>query len=347
LPGGIFNVDVDLILEPDLTPDQITELGKVAEKYGIRAIWTSNYFAHWDAFISLVPLAQATKRLRMGALAVSPFEMHPMKISNALLTLNEMSNGRAMVAMGAGEGNVNSMGLPKPEKIVRAVREAIEIVIAAANGNMKQGYQGEDFVMNLPCAYNWVKATPPLVYGTAYRHMMMRMEGRVADGVFIGCTPPEIADAAMANIRLGIERRDNPNDKIRVNTFWGWHVKKDRAAAYRESRRELAWRARLLDPELIALYLNEDEVQLVRDNYQAYVDAWFDRSGNVKGVAEEISNRLCEGLTSTAGLADLDREIERFKTFESAGLTEIALRLHDDPMDALKIIGEQVVPALR
>jgi hypothetical protein len=29
------------------------------------------------------------------------------------------------------------------------------------------------------------------------------------------------------------------------------------------------------------------------------------------------------------------------------GLTEIALRLHDAPMEALKIIGEQVVPALR
>jgi hypothetical protein len=28
-------------------------------------------------------------------------------------------------------------------------------------------------------------------------------------------------------------------------------------------------------------------------------------------------------------------------------LTEIALRLHGDPMDGLKIIGEQVVPALR
>ena len=156
---------------------------------------------------------------------------------------------------------------------------------------MKKGYQGEDFVMNLPCAYDWVKASPPMVYGTAYRHMMMRMEGRVADGVYIGCTPPDIADAAMENIRLGIAKRENPDDKIRVNTFWAWHVKENREDAYRESRRELAWRARLLDPDLIALYLDEGEVQLVRDNYQAYVDAWFDRSGDIAGVPEEISNR--------------------------------------------------------
>ena len=52
-------------------------------------------------------------------------------------------------------------------------------------------------------------------------------------------------------------------------------------------------------------------------------------------------------MTSTGGLEDLDREIERFKLFQKNGLNEISLRLHEDPMDALKIIGERVVPALR
>ena len=177
--------------------------------------------------------------------------------------------------------------------------------------------------------------------------MMMRMEARVADGVFVGCTPPEIIDPAMAAVREGIAKREAGARPIRVNTFWAWHIKEDRAEAYRESTRELAWRARKLDSELCALYLDPDEVQVVRDKYDAYVAAWFDRSGRPKGIPESISNRLCEGLTSTGGLGDLDREIERFRKFGRAGLTEIALRLHDDPMDALKIIGEKVVPALR
>jgi hypothetical protein len=56
---------------------------------------------------------------------------------------------------------------------------------------------------------------------------------------------------------------------------------------------------------------------------------------------------LCEGLTSTGGLDDIDREIERYRMFAKAGLTEIALRLHADPMGALRLIGEQVVPALK
>lgn len=340
-------MEVDIILEPNLTPAEVAELGQAAERFGIRAVWTSNYFAHWDAFISLVPLAQATRKIRMGALAVSPFEMHPLKIANALLSLNEISGGRAMVAMGAGEGNLDAMHLPKPPKVVRAVREAIEIVRAAANRELTALYKGDDFQVHFPCAYDWLTAPAAFVYGTAYRPQMMRMEGRVADGVYIGCTPPEIIGPAMAAVREGVAKREPGRKPIRVNTFWAWHIKEDRAEAYRESIRELPWRARKLDPELCALYLDTDEVQLVRDRYDAYVAAYFDRSGRPKGVPESISNRLAEGLTSTGGLGDLDREIERFRKFGQAGLTEISLRLHEQPMEALKIIGERVVPALR
>ena len=340
-------MDIDIILEPDLTPAQITELGQAAEGYGIRALWTSNYFAHWDPFISLVPLAQSTDRLLMGPLAVSPFEMHPLKIANGLLTLNEMCNGRAQIAIGAGEGNLDAMDLKKPKKIVLAIREAIEIVMAAAHGNLSEGYDGEIFSVKHPCAYTWLTAPPPRIYITAYRFMMMRLGGRVADGVFVGCTPPEIVEPAMKNVRTGIARRDQEPDDFRVNTFWAWHIKENKEEAYRESRRELAWRGRKLDPDLLINWLTEEECQLVVDNFDAYVKAYFDRSGIVDGISDDINDRLMHGMTSTGSLDDLDREIERFRLFRKAGLTEIALRLHEDPMDALKIIGERVVPALR
>ena len=193
----------------------------------------------------------------------------------------------------------------------------------------------------------FLKAPPPIVYLGAYRHQMMRAGARVADGVYIGCTPVEILDPAIAAIREGLARRERPKEGFRINSFWAWHVKKDRKEAYRESRRELAWRARKLDGDLIKYWLTPDEVQTVVSNFDKFVAAWFDRSGNIQGVSEEMCNRLCEGLTSTGGIEDLDREIERFKLFGKAGQTEIALRLHDNPMDALKIIGEHVVPALR
>jgi alkanesulfonate monooxygenase SsuD/methylene tetrahydromethanopterin reductase-like flavin-dependent oxidoreductase (luciferase family) len=341
-------MEIDIILEPDLTPRQVAELGQKAEQHGVRAIWSSNYFAHWDCFLSLVPLVQATSRVLIGPLAVSPFEMHPLKIANSLLSLNEMCGGRAVIAMGAGEGNIDCMGIERPEKLVRATREGIEIVRGAGRGKLAKGFNGDDFVVNLPCAYNWLSAPqPPLVYGTAYRGQMMRMEARVCDGVFIGCTPPEVMMKAMLDVQEGAAKREPDMGPLRTNTFWAWHLKRNRADGYRESRRELPWRAIKLQKELIMQCLAEEEAQLVRDHYDKFVAAYFDRSGNIQRVPEDIANRLCEYFTSTGDLGDLDREIERFKLFSKAGLTECALRLHDDPMEALDIIGEHVIPKLR
>ena len=342
-------MEIDIILEPNLTPRQIAELGVAAEKYGVRAIWTSNYFAHWDGFLSLLPLAQQTQKLLMGPLAVSPFEMHPLKIANSLLTLNEMSDGRAVLAMGAGEGNLEAMALKKPEKIIRAVREATEIVMAAGRGGLTKGYEGEYFKVKFPCTYDWLRAPrSPFVYITCYRHQMMNMAARVADGVYLGAIPTEIVAPAIEAVKAGVAARTAPKIyPTRINAFWGWHIKHDREKALMESRRELAWRGRKLEADVLRLYLNEEETQLVVSKFQAFVDAYFDRSGIVKGVPDDICNRLMFGLTSTGGLDDLDREIDRFKKFAAAGQTEIALRLHEDPMEGLEIIGKHVSPRLR
>ena len=335
---------IDIILEPDLTPEEICDLGLLAESYGVDSVWTSNYFSHWDPFISLTQLANQSRKIKLGILAVSPFEMHPLKIANSLLTLNEISQGRAQIAVGAGEGNLTAMNLDTPKKIVLAVREALEIINKACCNDLKKGYEGEIFSVSLPCDYGWAKQKKPIVYGTAYRHMMMRMEGRVADGVYIGATPPEVLEEAIDNIQIGKEKRLDGNEDVLINSFWAWHIKSDKEEAYKESRRELAWRARKLEKSLLQHYFSDDECEEIAAKFESFVDAYFDRSGNIKDIDIEIANKLCRVFTSTGDLSDLGSEIARFKQFEKMGQTHLSLRLHDDPKAALDIIGTEVLP---
>ncbi|GIS40680.1 MAG: hypothetical protein Ct9H90mP13_05260 [Pseudomonadota bacterium] len=102
-------MDIEIIFEPDLHPNEIAEIAVKPEKYGIRALWSSNYHQNWDAFISLVPAAQKTSKILLGPLAVSPFEMHPLKMANSILTLNELADGRAIIAVGGGGGTLGAM----------------------------------------------------------------------------------------------------------------------------------------------------------------------------------------------------------------------------------------------
>jgi hypothetical protein len=72
--------------------------------------------------------------------------------------------------------------------------------------------------------------------------------------------------------------------------------------------------------------------------------AYVDGSGNIKGVSEDLIQRLIDEVSSAGDLDAIDREVERYKEFEKSGLTDLALRVFDEPMDALKIIKERIMP---
>ena len=79
--------------------------------------------------------ATVTKKIMLGAVVISPYEMHPLKIANAVATLNEYSNGRGMVVIGGG-GEWPGV-LQKPYgKRVKGVGEAVAMVKRAVRGEV-------------------------------------------------------------------------------------------------------------------------------------------------------------------------------------------------------------------
>ena len=360
-------MDIDIILECDVSPQQMVELGVEAEKLGIRAVWSTNYHQNWDAFLSLVPVAQATSRILVGPLAVSPWEMHPLKIANSILTLNEIADGRAMLAISGGGGVLGAYGwkISKdapmwpfksekgdryPERRVRGVRECLEVIDLARSGEMTYSYDGQMFQVTRPFQMEYAGSKGPLIYGCCSGPQMIRMGARIADGIQVSDFTVEMMADAMKNVQAGLVKREKPADEFRIGNFWAWHLKKDRDVSMYEARRELIWRGALVaryEDELRVFTNDDDEVQLILDNWMNFLKAFWTRSGEIDGVPEDLVNRLIAGMSSAGDLDDLDRELERLQKFKKSGLTEISLRLFDDPMDGLRIIGEKVLPVLQ
>ena len=360
-------MDIDIILECDVSPQQMVELGVEAEKLGIRALWSTNYHQNWDAFIALVPVAQATSRILLGPLAVSPWEMHPLKIANSVLTLNEIANGRAMLAISGGGGVLGACGWKigndapmwpfksekgdrYPERRVRGVRECMEVIELAGSGKMVYSYDGEMFQVTRPFQMAYANSDGPLIYGCCSGPQMIRMGARIADGIQVSDFTVENITDATENIQAGLAKREKSVNDFRIGNFWAWHIKKDREVSMYEARRELIWRGALVaryEDELRVFANDDDEVQLILDNWMNFLKAFWTRSGEIDGVPEDLVNRLIAGMSSAGDLDNLDRELERFQNFRKSGLTELSLRLFDDPMDGLRIIGERVLPALQ
>ncbi len=356
-------MDIEIILEPDLHPNQVAELAVAAEKYGVRALWSSNFYQQWDAFLSLIPAAQQTSKILLGPLAVSPFEMHPLKMANALLTLNELSDGRAIIAIGAGGGTLGAMkfaceqdscsGL-KPFRIIRAIREAVEILLSASEKKFNLKYEGEIFNITRPYmqGFTWAKSARPKIYTCSTEPQMLRLGGQFADGLQMSDVAVPMLDEAMTNIQIGLEKRETPAEDFRISNFWAWHIKEDKEESFQEARRELVFRGSLLPPFSLHHFLTEDEAQIVIDNFNAganneFAKAYISRSGVIENVPESLVSKLVADLSSAGDLSDIDRELDRFKQFKKRGMTDLSIRLFDEPMKGLKMIGEKVLPALR
>ena len=341
-------MQIDLILEPDLTPAQVAEIAVAAEAAGVRTLWHSNYHQNPDAFVALVPAALATRRIRLGALALSPYEILPLKIGNALLTLNEISGGRAVVAIGGGGSVMGASGIrqdPKALRMVRGVRETVEIVRAVVSGQFTPGYAGEVFKVTRPFRHAWKTAPTAQVFTCSTGPKMLEMAGRVADGTQMSDVTPEKIDTHMAALRRGLAQRATPAADFRIGNFWAWHIKEDVAKSFQEARRELVYRGELLPPHFDMLpYVTEDERRLVISKWQNFLKAYWTRSGVIEDVPADIVERLVAACSSAGGLEAIDAQIERFRRFERAGLTELALRLFDEPMAGLRILAQQVLP---
>lgn len=361
-------MDIDIILEADVDPQQLRELAVAAEALGVRALWSSNYHQNWDSFLALAPAAQATSRILLGPLAVSPWELHPLKMANAVLTLNELAPGRALIGISGGGGVLGAIGWKigrdapvwpfrdpiagnrYPDRRVRGVRECIEVLDIARSGEMCFAYEGEVFQVTRPFRMDWARSPGPVIYGCCSGPQMIRMGARYADGIQLSDFTIEMMPAAMEHVGQGLASRVTPAENFRVGNFWAWHIKKDREAAMYEARRELIWRGAIAaryKHEIRPFCHDDAEVDLVCDNWDNILKAYWTRTGKIDGLPDDLVNRLIAGMSSAGGLDRLEQELDRIRQFADSGLTELALRLFDDPADGLALIGEHVMPMVR
>jgi hypothetical protein len=173
---------------------------------------------------------------------------------------------------------------------------------------------------------------------------MLRMAVGVADGIMMSDMQPELFDWSLPTLNEALAGSGRKN--FRISNFLAWHIKPDKAVALDEARRELMLRG-WLDRKWLEPYLSPDEVDQVAGNIWPFLDAYRKRSGTIEGVPAHVIDALVEGLSLTGDYSDIERHIERMRKFEAAGFTELGLRVHDNPADSIRLIGERVLPAFR
>jgi alkanesulfonate monooxygenase SsuD/methylene tetrahydromethanopterin reductase-like flavin-dependent oxidoreductase (luciferase family) len=174
---------------------------------------------------------------------------------------------------------------------------------------------------------------------------MLKAAARYADGIMVSDFVPAQVRRARAIVDAGLREAGRDAKSFPMNNFWAWHVKERREEAAREARIWLPVRGTLYPPSINEV-LDPDEAAVVNQNINGFLRAYNKKSDVVEGVPKGIVQKLVDRCTSASPLSEIDHEIERLREFERAGLTEIALRIYEDPEWTIRLLGERVVPAL-
>ena len=158
------------------------EIVKMAEALGFSCLWHSNEKFGRDMVASMTLTATRTQDIGIGAAVADPYSVHPALTAAAIATVDEISGGRVLVAMGAGGSAFPALGIVRA-KPATAIREAIEI--------MRGMWRGETVtlkgkVIGLEGGRLGFSARPDMpIFVATSGSAVLRMAGEVADGVMI------------------------------------------------------------------------------------------------------------------------------------------------------------------
>ncbi len=175
---------------PHRSPDAIDmeavrAVAQRAETLGFQDLWvTENTLDHvmcFDPVVVLTYAAAVTSRIRLGASVVVLAVHPPMMVAHQWATLDYISNGRAILAVGLGrEHHYREFAVPE-EGRVRRFREAVDVIrsLWTADNTTYRGrfYQLEDATMSPKPAQRPL----PIWMGVGHPNAIRRA-AKIADG---------------------------------------------------------------------------------------------------------------------------------------------------------------------
>lgn len=148
-----------------------------------------------ELYAALAVAATRSQRARIGAMVTNPVTRHPLVTAGGTATIDDLSGGRAFVAIGRGANAVATIG--EPPATLAATREYVETVRALLRGE-RVTWRGRALEVA------WLRRPVPVFYA-AYGVRSLRLGGAVADGVVIGAADPDLLAACVREVARGAE----------------------------------------------------------------------------------------------------------------------------------------------
>lgn len=311
-------------LVPYLSIDKLVDLAKKVELAGFDHIWVCDHYHNRYVYSVLTQLALVTSKIKLGPGVTNPYVAHPVVAAAAIATLNEISKGRAVLGISAGEPMyLKTIGIQHHKPII-AVSEAVKIIRLLLAGE-KVDFSGRVFICR-GAKLRFKTASEVPVYIGAQGPQMLELAGKISDGVLINASDIGDLEEAIEHVRTGAQSAGRDLDKIDLVAYMAVSVDEDLKKAKDAVKRIVSFVASSAPPSSLKRHnIPVSDVEKIR----RYLEI-----GDIQRAAAAVTDRMIEAFSLCARPSELPSRIDKLRRI---GITQVVIGfpIGPDPLRAI------------
>ncbi|MEM0084514.1 MAG: 5,10-methylenetetrahydromethanopterin reductase [Candidatus Methanomethylicia archaeon] len=326
-------VKFGLELLPVTPISDITELSKHADNLGFDVIWVTDHYNNRNIYVTLTSIALNTRNVKLGTGVVNPYVTNPLWIASAIASIDEVSGGRAMLGIGAGDkATLDKMAIEWKKPLI-AVKESVEVIRRLLKGEVVN-FDGE-IIKSKGASLTYKPVHDIPIYVGAQGPKMLALASSIGDGILINASHPKDYDYAMKIIKDSAKDRLSKIDIVACTSF---SIDKDINVAKKTVRPVVAFIVAGAGDEVLKRHgIEMEKVNVIRDHLS-------------KGKFKDAAAAVTEDMINAFSISGTPQEcVEMLDKLVKKGVTQIVFGspIGKDRKMALELIASEVIPHFR
>lgn len=288
------------------------ELAQYAEKKGFEAIWHAESRLARDAITPLAAIAVVTEKIKLGTGVINNWTRNVGLTAVTFLSLDELSNGRSMLGIGAWWDPLAwKVGIER-KKPLNAMREYVTVLqrlFKMENVTFEGEYvQVRDIRLDIVHGDPHTPRKIPIYIG-ATGWEMIELTGEIADGILLNyLVSPEYNRKALEHLREGADKRDRKFEEIDRPQLIVCSLDQDADRALDNAR------------PLVAQYLGQQPhiakasgvKESLIEEVKTALGGWPAKPGGLEKATQLIDDKLIQFITASGTTDDCLKKVEEY-----------------------------------
>jgi 5,10-methylenetetrahydromethanopterin reductase len=288
------------------------KLAQYAERHGFEAVWHAESRLARDALIPLAAIAAVTEKIRLGTGVINNWTRNVGLTAASFLTLDELSNGRSLLGIGAWWDPLAwKVGIER-KKPIKAMREYVTVLQRLFRME-NVTFEGE-FVNVRDIRLDIIHGDPDTprnipIYIGATGWDMIELTGELADGLLLNyLVSPEYNRKALDHLAQGVKKAGRKFEDVDRPQLVVCSLDADADKALDSAR------------PLVAQYLGQQPhiakasgvKESLIEEVKSALGGWPAKPGGLEKAERLIDDKLVQLITASGTTSDCLKKVDEY-----------------------------------